>query len=373
MPRVSVLMPAYNAERHIGAAIDSILQQKYGDFELIVVDDGSSDGTAEIVRAYVDPRLRYYRNPSNLRLAASLNRGLDLAQGDYIARMDADDIALPERLGRQVEYMDAHRDVALLGTGMTCFSDGASGQRQLIPVTDPDLLRWRQHFSNQIFHPTVMFRRAVCQELGLRYGNVPDWVQAPPGFAGVEHLSEDYLMFGLLAMRAKVTNLAQPLLRYRMHEASVSHANAARQLETAIGVSRLFFSHILGQPVSQQVVALAYFTRAQATPQALIEAACDLIERAAAAHIRQFQPSPMTARRIRRDAGMRQRILRSHNRTPLARLADCLRHLMLPQDTEEWRMTIRLLVSEQTVLWLKQQRHHMNWFGRARSGNAAEQ
>ncbi len=353
MPRVTVLMPAYNAALHIGAAIDSILQQTYRDFELLIIDDGSTDATAEIVRGISDPRLRYYRNERNLRLAATLNLGLELARSEFIARMDADDLAMPDRLERQVEYLEKHPDVVLLGAGMVCFSEQTGAETQLRPVTDPDLVRWRQLFSNQIYHPTVMFRLSVCRELGLSYGIVPPWARAQPGFSGVEHLSEDYLLFGLLALRAKVVNFPKPLLRYRVHAASVSNANAALQQNTAISVSALFFAYILRRPVSREAVALAYFTRAQPASPILIEEACGLIAAACNAHIAQYCPASGIQRRIMTDSLMRQRILRSYGRGLAERFLDFLRSPTWPRDIEELRLVARLLVSEQAVDWLK--------------------
>ena len=97
MPKVSVIMPVYNAEKYIGEAIESILDQTYTDFEFIIIDDGSSDGTVAAVKGYDDRRIRFYQNEHNMGVAATLNRGLDLATGEYIARMDSDDMSLPER------------------------------------------------------------------------------------------------------------------------------------------------------------------------------------------------------------------------------------------------------------------------------------
>ena len=101
MPKISVILPAYNAENYISQAIDSILAQTYGDFEFIILNDCSTDGTERIILSFDDPRIRYVRNEQNLGVAATLNRGLELAAGEYIARMDADDISLPERFFRQ--------------------------------------------------------------------------------------------------------------------------------------------------------------------------------------------------------------------------------------------------------------------------------
>ena len=124
-PKISVVMPAYNAENYIREAIDSILAQTFRDFEFLIIDDGSTDHTVEIIRSYSDSRIRLYQNERNMGVAATLNRGLDLARGEYIARMDADDISLPERFAKQAAYMDAHPDVAVCGSNIILFSEGA--------------------------------------------------------------------------------------------------------------------------------------------------------------------------------------------------------------------------------------------------------
>lgn len=115
MPKISVVMPAYNAEKYIGEAIESILNQTFKDFEFIIINDGSVDHTKEIIREYNDPRIVLLENDKNRGIVLSLNKGLDAATGKYIARMDADDIALKNRFERQVEYLDEHKDIGVLG------------------------------------------------------------------------------------------------------------------------------------------------------------------------------------------------------------------------------------------------------------------
>lgn len=106
MPKISVVMPAYNAEKYIGKSIDSILNQTYGDFEFIIINDGSKDSTKEIILSYSDNRIVYLENEINSGIVVTLNKGLEYATGEYIARMDADDIAVAERLEKQIEFME---------------------------------------------------------------------------------------------------------------------------------------------------------------------------------------------------------------------------------------------------------------------------
>ena len=121
MPKLSVIMPAYNAEKYIGEAIESILNQTFTDFEFIIIDDGSSDHTADIIKGFHDERIRFIQNEKNSGVANTLNKGLELSQGEYIARMDADDISLPARFEKQVAFMEANPDVAVVGCGIELF------------------------------------------------------------------------------------------------------------------------------------------------------------------------------------------------------------------------------------------------------------
>ena len=121
--QVTVLMPVYNAEQYLREAIGSILHQTFTDFEFIIINDGSTDRSEEIIKSYTDTRIRYYKNESNLKLIATLNKGFDLAGGKYIARMDADDISLPNRLQLQFELMEKNPEVGLCGTWFENFTE----------------------------------------------------------------------------------------------------------------------------------------------------------------------------------------------------------------------------------------------------------
>ncbi len=117
-PKVTVLTPVYNREQYIATAIESVLAQSFTDFELLLIDDGSTDGSAEILRSYTtDPRVRVVRNEQNLGIPQTRNRGIDLARGEYVAMLDSDDWAYPCRLETQVAFLDRHRDVAVVGPG----------------------------------------------------------------------------------------------------------------------------------------------------------------------------------------------------------------------------------------------------------------
>ena len=114
MPEITVLMPVYNGEKYLRPAIESILNQTFSDFEFLIINDGSTDNSESIILSYKDERIRYVKNENNLKLIKTLNKGIDLARGKYIARMDADDISLPTRLEREIEYMESHPECGLV-------------------------------------------------------------------------------------------------------------------------------------------------------------------------------------------------------------------------------------------------------------------
>lgn len=215
MPKISVVMPVYNAEKYLREAIDSILSQTYTDFEFIIIDDGSTDSSPEIVRTYDDARIRFFQNEHNMGVAATLNRGLDLATGEYIARMDSDDISLPERFVKQMEYMDKHPECAVVGTDMEIF--GAK-RYQFIHSTAPEQLKVDLLFASALGHPTVMMRSSVVGKDGLHYDN---------SYNGIE----DYELWVRVAAQHELGNLDSILLRYRMHSSQVTKNRADDYLE----------------------------------------------------------------------------------------------------------------------------------------------
>ena len=213
MPEISVVLPVYNGERFVGEAIDSILAQTAPDFELIVINDGSKDRTRDIIDAFAnrDSRVVPQHQTVNKGFVEALNAGCRAARGRFIARMDADDVSVPDRFARQVEYLRAHPDVGVLGGGFQLIDqDGATGRSQQFP-TEPGLVAWSMFFFNSIAHPTVMMRRDVLEQAGLY----------PAGFKGG---TEDYALFMRLTRSTKVANLPEVVLRYRAWGGNMSTA-----------------------------------------------------------------------------------------------------------------------------------------------------
>lgn len=220
-PKVSVLLPVYNAEKFVAEAIDSILSQTFADFEFIIINDGSTDRTAEIIRNYKDSRIRFFDNRKNQGLIAALNQGLDIALGEYIARMDADDIAYPERLARQIEFMDANCSVGIVSSNVRIFGDrfGELGDKRNEDSKNPISLGVLDWFHGcKLYHPAAMMRISFLKKFNLHYN--PDYIAC-----------EDYELWSRAARYTKIVNIQDVLLNYRWHDGSVTTLQRNVQLE----------------------------------------------------------------------------------------------------------------------------------------------
>lgn len=224
--RVAVLMPAYNAAKYIRTAIDSVLAQTFTDFELLIINDGSTDVTGDIIDSYDDPRIRHVINPHNMGLIASLNRGLELAQGKYIARLDADDISLPHRLEEQVAYMDTHQDVGLLASNTLMIDEQGnliSPDPQLPGEVSPDYLQWLLIQRNPITHSSIMLRHDLLTRHQLTYDVA--------FFA-----CEDYDLWLRISHLAKIAFYPAVLVHYRLVPTGV---NATQRYKQTSNVQKL--------------------------------------------------------------------------------------------------------------------------------------
>ena len=227
VPLVSVLLSVSNGERYLRQALASVLRQTVSDLELVVVDDASTDETPEMLARVDDPRLRVLRNEERLGLAASLNRGLDEARGRFVARLDADDVAMPARLERQLARVRAASGTIVLGTAVCAIGDGGSpGTVHAMPTTAV-AVRWHLLFSSPFFHPTVLVDREALERGNLRYD---------PAFLE----SEDYELWSraLAAGEGEGANLREPLVLYRVHPAQASQSRRGLQRSFQLEVAR---------------------------------------------------------------------------------------------------------------------------------------
>ena len=237
-PFISVLLSAFNAEKFLKESLESILNQTYTNFELIIINDGSSDRTQGIIDAYSDPRIKCILHTQNRGLIQSLNEGILCAKGAYIVRMDADDIALPFRLEKQINLMRSDPNIDLIGTKVCCISE--SGRAISYPniITDCVELRWNILFRNCFNHPTVMLRKSSLKIRGLNYGVIPSCFSEilSNGLNGIG--DEDYLLFGLICLTGKAVNLNEILLNYRIHNLSLTSNHIKKQNEQAKKISQ---------------------------------------------------------------------------------------------------------------------------------------
>jgi glycosyltransferase involved in cell wall biosynthesis len=206
-PRVTVLMPVYNAERYLTMAIDSILNQTFQDFEFLIIDDGSTDTSQAIISSYTDPRIRSIHEQKNRGIAAALNKGFDLAQGEYIARMDSDDISLSHRLETQVRFMDSHSEIGVSGTWIKKKKNWFSTIERM--PTGHESIAALLLFLNPIRHPTVMLRTSVIRSQALYYSD-----QFPH--------AEDYELWTRMAKVTRLAIIPESLVTYRIHDEQIT-------------------------------------------------------------------------------------------------------------------------------------------------------
>jgi glycosyltransferase involved in cell wall biosynthesis len=225
-----VLLSVHNDERFVSEAIESILSQTFRDFELIVIDDGSTDGSRATIEAFDDHRIRLVSR-ANRGLTASLNEALELARGEYVARQDADDISLPTRIEREVAFLDSHPEIALVGTNYTVIDEAGQRLSTTSVFTHPDDLAVAEILSNQYGHGSVMMRRARVAELG--------------GYDGSLGYVEDYDLFVRLSRIAKIANIAEPLYLWRRNTGGISLSNKHVQWEQTLVVRDREFQRIL--------------------------------------------------------------------------------------------------------------------------------
>ena len=221
MPKVTVLMPVYNAADYVKEAIDSILNQTFDDFEFLIFNDGSTDSSADIVKSYKDQRIKFYDYAQNQGYVHHLNYGIEIAKGEYIARMDADDISLPRRFEKQVEFMDTNPEVGASGTWYKIIGSG----NEIKYPTDSESIRLALLDYCALGHPTVMLRSSVFKESSLRY----EQLYCP---------AEDYFLWSLLAENYELANLPEILLHYRVHTAQISNYQGREQADKSYKIRK---------------------------------------------------------------------------------------------------------------------------------------
>ena len=213
-PQLSVIMPVYNAGPHLAEAIESILKQTFTDYELIIINDGSTDNTADIIGRIKDRRVRVM-SQKNRGLVASLNRGIKASKGRYVARMDADDISLPHRFSKQMSYLSHNKEVVLLGSSYSEI-DHKSNRGSNVPVIEDDGdLRREMYFKNPFGHGTTMMKVDAVKQAG--------------GYDQAYWPAEDYDLWRRLAKLGKIANINEVLYLYRLNQDGISAQNLLPQ------------------------------------------------------------------------------------------------------------------------------------------------
>ena len=255
-PLVSVVMPAYNSEKFLGQAIESILHQTFEDFEFIIVADKSPDGSDIILEHYAkkDNRIKIILG-DKLGLIASLNKGCRLAEGKYIARMDADDISLPYRFERQVQYLEEHPEIGVLGSGIRYIDDADRLGKSVHNPKDPKLIKFYLHLENCFVHPSVMMRRKIIERLGF-YN--PEAIHA-----------EDYDLWARATSITQVSNLYDILLEYRVWSGGISSHNSILRDKSVVLIRQSMIEKLLNRHVPQDSI-ITPFRVAKLSPARMV-------------------------------------------------------------------------------------------------------
>lgn len=221
MPTISVIMPAYNTEKYISTAIESILQQTFEDFEFIIIDDASTDRTYDIICSYHDKRIIRIRNHINLGVAACINIGLSIASSEYIARMDSDDISKPERFQKQIEFMNANSNLGISGTHMAVIDDEGRLIKEHHKKIGDETIKISLFFGHtSLAHPSIIIRKRIIDMHHLRYDTAFQY-------------AEDYDLYCRASSFIVLDNYPECLVQYRVHQDSVSQTHRQQQIMDA--------------------------------------------------------------------------------------------------------------------------------------------
>ena len=234
---ITVLMPVYNASNYLNEAIESILNQSFIDFEFLIINDGATDQSEEIIMSYKDARIRYIKKEVNQRLIATLNEGFKLAKGKYIVRMDADDISLPKRLEKQFRFMEANSEIALSGSWAENFGDKIGISKY---QTNHDAIKFKMMYQCHIVHPTIIIRKSILDTINLKFD--PNFIHA-----------EDYELFVRISENHLLANIPEVVLKYRVHSKSISNTYTETQLKNSAEIRTRIFNN-LGFSISKELL-----------------------------------------------------------------------------------------------------------------------
>ncbi len=243
-PRVSVIMSVYNGEKYLREAVDSILNQTFTNFEFIIINDGSTDSSREIIESYNDSHICLIQNKENMGLIKSLNKGINLARGKYIARMDADDISLPERLETQFKYFDADPSLTLCASRFQVIDKNWNFGRKIQPFASKKLMSWHLLswyllFGNRICHSSVMVKKEALLKLD--------------GYAEWAHHCEDFELWSRMSFIYKMIIIPEVLIYWRYHQPGITQRYADEQRQTRYKILHQLHEHLTGFKINNNL------------------------------------------------------------------------------------------------------------------------
>lgn len=225
-PAISVIMPVYNAEKFLEESIESILNQTFSNFEFLIFNDCSTDGSLSIINSYQDDRIVLIDSPRNCGYLVHLNKGIRLAKGKYIARMDADDVSMPNRFDKQFEHLENNPNIALVGASGICIDDHGIERSKIEFPVPTNLIFSHLFFGNPFIHSSIFIRKEILNQ----YKYDLDF-----------YLAEDYYLWSQIAKSYNVSNISQPLVKYRIHPESIS---IKKQIEQEKCIKKVLDFHL---------------------------------------------------------------------------------------------------------------------------------
>lgn len=237
-PKVTVLMPVYNGEKYLKEAVESILNQTFKNFEFLIINDGSTDDSVKIINSYGDKRIKLVHNEKNLGLIATLNKGINLALGQYIIRMDCDDISLPNRIAVQVDFMDRHQEVGVCGSWVKIIGRGRTYINRYF--CQPEEIKASLLFNASLAHPSVIMRREIILKYNLQYDE------------NYKH-AEDHELWTRASRYFLLANIPKVLLAHRLHADTVSHQYADIQFKNSSKIKIAQLQNIKINPSAEEI------------------------------------------------------------------------------------------------------------------------
>jgi glycosyltransferase involved in cell wall biosynthesis len=225
--KITVLMSVYNGEKYLREAIDSILNQTFTDFEFLIINDGSTDSSRDIILSYRDPRIRLVDNERNIGLTKSLNRGLNVARGEYIARIDADDISMPNRLDVQYNYMKDDPNLAICASSYEQIDENENSLKIIEGYLECEQLYYFHTFANWLAHSSIMFKKSIALQVN--------------GYDDKLIRAQDYDLWYRISRMGKVIQIDEVLLKLRIHQENISskYGNSQKYIANSVALKNI--------------------------------------------------------------------------------------------------------------------------------------